>query len=176
MQRFCSFYAGRLILVTRGMLVNHSIHGFLKVCLYVGKCLLTYTTSFILSGAWCSGYRCFLVALSSTYTVRSAGQIDCYFYSQPRLIRPPPTPHPLHPRCTPLIGLVPHRLDVLVFADTTCEPISSFLALGRLAPVQAAFWGTPITSGGSIVLTRYFNLVQPKCVALTDATVFMRMH
>lgn len=39
------------------------------------------------------------------------------------------------------------RLDILVFADTTGEPISNFLLLGRLARVQAAFWGTPVTSG-----------------------------
>lgn len=36
---------------------------------------------------------------------------------------------------------------MLVFADTTCEPVSHFLALGRVAPIQAAFWGTPITTG-----------------------------
>ncbi|CAM9423075.1 unnamed protein product [Ectocarpus fasciculatus] len=46
------------------------------------------------------------------------------------------------------IALEELKLDVLIFADTTCEPVSHFLALGRVAPVQAAFWGTPITTGG----------------------------
>ncbi|CAM9448041.1 unnamed protein product [Ectocarpus sp. 12 AP-2014] len=45
------------------------------------------------------------------------------------------------------IALEELKLDVLIFADTTCEPVSHFLALGRVAPIQAAFWGTPITTG-----------------------------
>ncbi|CAN0487927.1 unnamed protein product, partial [Laminaria digitata] len=49
-----------------------------------------------------------------------------------------------------------YRLDALIFADTTCEPVSNFLSLGRLAPVQAAFWGTPITSGASHTFSRSF--------------------
>ncbi|CAM9638268.1 unnamed protein product [Ectocarpus fasciculatus] len=39
------------------------------------------------------------------------------------------------------------RLDVLVFADMNCEPISHFLGYSRLARVQAVFWGNPITTG-----------------------------
>jgi protein O-GlcNAc transferase len=39
------------------------------------------------------------------------------------------------------------NLDVLIYADLTSEPVSHFLAHARLAPVQVAFWGNPITSG-----------------------------
>lgn len=39
------------------------------------------------------------------------------------------------------------NLDVLVFADTMSEPMTHFLARNRLAPIQMAFWGNPITSG-----------------------------
>ncbi|CAN0159173.1 unnamed protein product [Ascophyllum nodosum] len=38
-------------------------------------------------------------------------------------------------------------LDVLVYADMNSEPISHFLGFSRLARVQAAFWGNPITTG-----------------------------
>ena len=38
------------------------------------------------------------------------------------------------------------HLDVLVFADTMSEPVSHFLAHTRLAPIQVAFWGNPVTS------------------------------
>ena len=41
------------------------------------------------------------------------------------------------------------QLDVLIFADTLSEPISHFLAHGRLASMQVAFWGNPITSGSA---------------------------
>ncbi|ETV85772.1 hypothetical protein, variant 1 [Aphanomyces astaci] len=39
------------------------------------------------------------------------------------------------------------ELDVLVFADLMSEPMTYFAAFGRLAHVQAAFWGNPTTSG-----------------------------
>ena len=39
------------------------------------------------------------------------------------------------------------NLDVLVFADVMGEPVNHFLAHSRLARVQVAFWGNPITSG-----------------------------
>ncbi|ETW08008.1 hypothetical protein H310_02386 [Aphanomyces invadans] len=39
------------------------------------------------------------------------------------------------------------QLDVLVFADLMSEPMTYFSAFGRLAHVQAAFWGNPTTSG-----------------------------
>ena len=39
------------------------------------------------------------------------------------------------------------RLDVLVYADMNSEPVSHFLGFSRLARVQAAFWGNPITTG-----------------------------
>ena len=38
-------------------------------------------------------------------------------------------------------------LDVLIFADTLSEPMTYFLSRYRFAPVQAAFWGNPITTG-----------------------------
>ncbi|CAM9227031.1 unnamed protein product, partial [Pylaiella littoralis] len=38
-------------------------------------------------------------------------------------------------------------LDALIFTDTTCDHVSFLLTLGRVAPIQAAFLGTPITSG-----------------------------
>ena len=39
------------------------------------------------------------------------------------------------------------NLDILVFADTLSEPMTHFLAQSRIAPVQMAFWGNPVTSG-----------------------------
>lgn len=39
------------------------------------------------------------------------------------------------------------NLDILIFADTMSEPITHFLARERLALVQGAFWGNPVTSG-----------------------------
>lgn len=39
------------------------------------------------------------------------------------------------------------RLDVLIFADTLSEPMSHLLSHVRLAPLQMAFWGNPVTSG-----------------------------
>ena len=38
------------------------------------------------------------------------------------------------------------NLDILVFADTMSEPLNHFLAHNRLAKIQIAFWGNPITS------------------------------
>ncbi|HYV38113.1 MAG TPA: tetratricopeptide repeat protein [Gemmataceae bacterium] len=38
-------------------------------------------------------------------------------------------------------------LDVLVYADIGMEELSSTLAFSRLAPVQCAFWGHPVTTG-----------------------------
>eukprot|EP01038_Epipyxis_sp_PR26KG_P006209 gene6209-8553_t len=42
-------------------------------------------------------------------------------------------------------------LDILVFADVMSEPITHFLAHCRLAPLQLAFWGNPITSGSKYI-------------------------
>ena len=39
------------------------------------------------------------------------------------------------------------QLDILVFADVLSEPLAHFLSQSRMAPIQAAFWGNPITSG-----------------------------
>ncbi len=39
------------------------------------------------------------------------------------------------------------ELDVLYFTDIGMEPVSYFLSLSRLAPVQCATWGHPVTSG-----------------------------
>jgi len=41
------------------------------------------------------------------------------------------------------------KVDVVIFADTLSEPMTHFLAQSRLAPVQMAFWGNPITSASS---------------------------
>eukprot|EP00941_MAST-03F_sp_MAST-3F-sp1_P000754 g754.t1 len=38
-------------------------------------------------------------------------------------------------------------VDALIWADTMSEPLNYYLAFGRLAPVQIAFWGNPITTG-----------------------------
>ena len=42
-------------------------------------------------------------------------------------------------------------LDVLVFADVLSEPINHFVSFLRLAPLQVAFWGNPITSGADSI-------------------------
>ncbi len=38
-------------------------------------------------------------------------------------------------------------LDVLVYPDIGMEPLTYFLAFARLAPVQCALWGHPVTTG-----------------------------
>jgi protein O-GlcNAc transferase len=38
-------------------------------------------------------------------------------------------------------------LDVLVYTDIGMEPVTYFLAFSRLAPVQCATWGHPVTTG-----------------------------
>jgi protein O-GlcNAc transferase len=38
-------------------------------------------------------------------------------------------------------------LDILIFADTLSEPVTHFLSHSRMALLQMAFWGNPITSG-----------------------------
>ena len=37
--------------------------------------------------------------------------------------------------------------DILYYPDIGMEPVSYFLAFARLAPVQCACWGHPVTSG-----------------------------
>jgi protein O-GlcNAc transferase len=39
------------------------------------------------------------------------------------------------------------QLDVLLFTDVGLDPITSTLAFSRLAPVQCATWGHPVTTG-----------------------------
>lgn len=39
------------------------------------------------------------------------------------------------------------KLDVLVYPEIGMDPVSYFLAFARLAPVQAAWWGHPDTTG-----------------------------
>lgn len=46
-----------------------------------------------------------------------------------------------------LQGLALLKPHVLVYADQHSEPLAPFLAQHRLAPVQAVFWGNPVTSG-----------------------------
>lgn len=43
------------------------------------------------------------------------------------------------------------RLDIIIFADTLCEPTTHFLAQTRMAPLQMAFWGNPLTSGSKFI-------------------------
>jgi protein O-GlcNAc transferase len=38
------------------------------------------------------------------------------------------------------------KIDILIFADVLSEPINHYLAFTRLAKVQIAFWGNPVTS------------------------------
>ena len=49
------------------------------------------------------------------------------------------------------------HLDVLVFADTTSEPLAWCLSLGRMAPVQVAFWGNPSTTGHGDTLDYFMS-------------------
>jgi predicted O-linked N-acetylglucosamine transferase (SPINDLY family) len=44
-------------------------------------------------------------------------------------------------------GVARLRLDVLVYTDIGMDPLSYFLAFSRLAPVQCAMLGHPVTSG-----------------------------
>ena len=39
------------------------------------------------------------------------------------------------------------RLDILFYPDIGMDPVTYFLAQARLAPVQAATWGHPVTTG-----------------------------
>lgn len=39
------------------------------------------------------------------------------------------------------------RLDILVYPDIGMDPMTYFLAFARLAPVQCATWGHPVTTG-----------------------------
>ncbi|CAM9445349.1 unnamed protein product [Phaeothamnion confervicola] len=50
-------------------------------------------------------------------------------------------------RSANVAALAALRLDILVYADVLSEPVTHFLAFARLAPVQAAFWGNPVTTG-----------------------------
>jgi predicted O-linked N-acetylglucosamine transferase (SPINDLY family) len=43
------------------------------------------------------------------------------------------------------------QLDILIFGDTLSEPTTHFLAQSRMAPIQAAFWGNPVTSGSPFI-------------------------
>lgn len=43
------------------------------------------------------------------------------------------------------------KLDILIFADTLSEPMAHFLAYSRIAPIQIAFWGNPVTSGSPFI-------------------------
>ena len=39
------------------------------------------------------------------------------------------------------------ELDAIVYADTMSEPTTHYMGYARLAPVQVAFWGNPVSSG-----------------------------
>jgi hypothetical protein len=47
--------------------------------------------------------------------------------------------------------LAAQKLDVLIFGDVGMDPLGSYLALGRFAFSQIAFWGHPVTSGSSSI-------------------------
>ncbi len=40
-----------------------------------------------------------------------------------------------------------HELDILHFPEVGAEPVATCLAFARLAPIQCAGWGNPVTSG-----------------------------
>ena len=50
-----------------------------------------------------------------------------------------------HHEARALVGSL--QLDMLIFADTLSEPVTHFMSHCRLASVQIAFWGNPVTSG-----------------------------
>ena len=79
-------------------------------------------------------------------------------------------PVPLHPAAARR-ALSAARLDVLVFADTTSEPLAWCLSLGRLAPVQAAFWGNPTTTGHGDAVDIGENQMVPKLIEALDRGV-----
>jgi predicted O-linked N-acetylglucosamine transferase (SPINDLY family) len=39
------------------------------------------------------------------------------------------------------------EVDVLIYPDLGMEPLSWYLSFARLAPVQMAWWGHPVTTG-----------------------------
>lgn len=49
------------------------------------------------------------------------------------------------------VAIAESELDVLIFADIGMEPLSYSLAHARLAPVQCATWGHPVTTGISTI-------------------------
>ena len=58
------------------------------------------------------------------------------------------------------------ELDILYYTDIGMEPLTYFLAFARLAPVQCAAWGHPVTTG--IPTIDYFvssRLIEPDCAA-----------
>lgn len=44
-------------------------------------------------------------------------------------------------------AILDQQLDILFFADIGMDPLSYFLAFSRMAPLQIATWGHPVTSG-----------------------------
>lgn len=59
-----------------------------------------------------------------------------------------------------------HQLDVLIFADVGMDFLSYLLSFGRMAAVQAVWWGHPITSGNSGEAIDYYLSLD---VELSDA-------
>ena len=53
-----------------------------------------------------------------------------------------------HPLTTLTIASPPsgHELDVLIFPDVGMEPFTLYLSFARLARVQMAWWGHPVTT------------------------------
>lgn len=43
------------------------------------------------------------------------------------------------------------NIDILVFADVLSEPMNHYLAHSRLANIQIAFWGNPVTSASKYI-------------------------
>ena len=44
-------------------------------------------------------------------------------------------------------GVARHALDVLLYPDVGMDPLTYFMTFARLAPVQCATWGHPVTTG-----------------------------
>jgi protein O-GlcNAc transferase len=58
------------------------------------------------------------------------------------------------------------RVDVLIYPDVGMDPLTSALAFTRLAPVQCAMWGHPVTTGSPAI--DYFlssKLIEPEGAA-----------
>lgn len=63
-------------------------------------------------------------------------------------------------------GIAEQELDILIYPDIGMEPLTYFLAFSRLAPIQMAWWGHPITSG--LPSIDYFISLDDEIVEASD--------